>query len=326
MTLALVFNHHSLPFSSQQYVIQEVGNFIKTVRACANYGFNLVLVDETQDSSLFGVELTQGYYFRDWFNWAKHQPEQRELLSAFRSLQTRRPLLLPEDEKQTDCRIEVGLIGAQQGLNTLLAAFWYKTFLISFSTSQPWNQPIIDVWVLDLDDNSTSSQSQQLFNLFDNASLQTHAFQLKRCRDERLTAGKDIWNNRDEFFPYLQLLENQIGNALKNWSHRNDILTKARDALVVMNDFVRCWRAGDYQDYQHQFLTECGLAAEVSGESPSVSNDSKKRSEREFWLPAGVKVYCEYHVKLPSGFRMHFYPHVSEKIIYVVYLGSHLVL
>jgi len=93
-----------------------------------------------------------------------------------------------------------------------------------------------------------------------------------------------------------------------------------------MNNFVEKWRNNVYLDYRHQFLSACDLAAEVSGESTSVNNDSKKKAEREFFLPMGRKVYCENHVKLPDGFRMHFYPDSATKTIYVVYLGTHLTL
>ena len=67
------------------------------------------------------------------------------------------------------------------------------------------------------------------------------------------------------------------GGQLRTWGHRADILSKARDALLCMNDFARRWKAGEFTDYQHEHLAICGLSAKVSGESPSVNNDLRKR-------------------------------------------------
>lgn len=45
-----------------------------------------------------------------------------------------------------------------------------------------------------------------------------------------------------------------------------------------------------------------------------------------FWLDDGRQVYCENHVKLPGGYRMHFYADAANKQIYVTYLRPHLTL
>ncbi|MCY4313506.1 MAG: hypothetical protein OXD44_07415, partial [Gammaproteobacteria bacterium] len=111
---------------------------------------------------------------------------------------------------------------------------------------------------------------------------------------------------------------------LQNWSARQDILLNARDALNVLEKFGEKWKEGEYSGYRHQYLNDLGLAADVSGESERVNNNRRKRRERTFWLEDGRQIYCENHVKLPSGYRMHFYPDVEQKRIYVAYLGPHL--
>jgi len=93
-----------------------------------------------------------------------------------------------------------------------------------------------------------------------------------------------------------------------------------------MDLFVMKWKSGEYYEYRHEYLRDLGLAAEVSGESASVNNTPKKKNERLFWLDNGVQVYCENHVKLSDGYRMHFYVDSAEKCIYVAYLGPHLTL
>ncbi|MCF6219357.1 MAG: hypothetical protein L3J62_10885 [Gammaproteobacteria bacterium] len=97
---------------------------------------------------------------------------------------------------------------------------------------------------------------------------------------------------------------------------------KSLDALIERIRHKDIDMNADFQRHAH--LATCGLSAEVSGESPSVRQDPKKKSEREFWLPKGRKVFCENHVKLQDGFRLHFYVSSTEKVIYIAYLGPHL--
>ncbi len=327
MSLALVFNHESLPYGGQEDIDAAILMFIKISLACRQYGFNLMLIDTVADKSWFGIELKKGVYWRDWFNTAKQRSELKDLVRAFRSMNTRQPMMLAEDAQLAENSVEVGLKGENQGLSTLQAAYWYETFLISFPTSDPWHSPLINVWILKIQEDGNSSESvSQINNLFDSNSLQQHEYCLQNLRDKRLQIGTDIWESRDLFFPCLYLLKNELKNQLCAWSHKPAILHKAKDALLAINEFVRRWQEGDFDDYRHSHLAACGLSAEVSGESPSVKQDPKKKAEREFWLPEGKKVFCENHVKLQDGFRLHFYVSNSEKIIYVAYLGPHLTL
>ncbi|WP_347988392.1 hypothetical protein [Methylomonas sp. AM2-LC] len=322
MSLALVFNHHSLPFSNQQEANTGIAEFINTFHKCQQFGYDLLWVDENRINHVFDIELSANYFIRDWFLWAKTQSHYVDLTRKLRSIQTHKPLLTPIAFQDTDNRLEVGFDGQNKGSIVLLAAYYYQNFLISFTSDSIWISTWLKVWVLNLDSGQHQSQ---LANLSDLNSLLEHQKILQLTRNARLADGKSIWENRKQFFTYLVLLDN-LGYQLKTWSHRQDILVKARDALTAMNNFVEKWRNGDYFDYRHQYLAECGLAADVSGESNSVHNDCKKKTEREFFLPTGRKVYCENHVKLSDGFRMHFYPDSADKTIYVAYLGPHLTL
>lgn len=56
MSLALVFNHESLPYDDQVDIDAAVLVFIKTSLACRQYGFSLMLIDTAVDQSWFGIE------------------------------------------------------------------------------------------------------------------------------------------------------------------------------------------------------------------------------------------------------------------------------
>jgi len=327
VSLVLVFNHDSLPYDDPKHIDAAILNFVKVSLACRQYGFNLMLVDIDVDKSWFSIELAKGVYWRDWFNSAKQKNEMKEIVRAFKSLKTRQPMMLPEDERSAENSVEVGLKDKEKGLATLQAAYWYETFLISFPTSEPWHNALIDVWVLNVKINGDSTECvDQIKNLFDTNSLQQHENHLRSLRDERLQKGIDIWKNRKLIFPNLYLLDNVLKSQLFAWTHRPDILHKARGALINMNEFVQRWKNEEFDAYRHSYLADCGLSSKVSGESDSVKQDLRKKAEREFWLPEGRKVFCENHVKLQDGFRLHYYVSSKEKIIYIAYLGPHLTL
>lgn len=216
------------------------------------------------------------------------------------------------------------MTGETTGKSVLLASYHLNIFLASFTALEAWLNNYIEVWVLALP--ALEERNVRLLNLSTCDSLVVHYEELKRRRNDLINTAKDIWIKRTELFPHITLLSNQMGQMLQGWSARSDILAKARNALYVLDLFCEKWQAGQYVEYRHEFLNCLGLAAEVSGESTSVSENQKKRKERMFWLEDAQHVYCENHVKLPSGYRMHFYVDSEHKRIYVAYLGPHLTL
>jgi hypothetical protein len=325
MSNGIVLNHHSLPFASKEDADNGLLAFFTVLKVCRTAGLKILLVDEDQDKSLMGLELANGYYVRNWFAAASKVAELADWCRFLKSLETKQPLFESVDIERIAETIEVGLLGESSGRSVLLAAFYFETFLASFTAIADWVNTHIDVWVLDIE--AIPDQSQEvLLNLSDSASLVVHNHELIRRRNALLNTAKDIWLKRADFFPHLTLLSNQIGTSLQNWSARQEVLIKARDALNLLESFNEKWLAGEYVDYRHEYLRELGLAAEVSGESNSVRDNAKLKKERMFWLDDGRQVYCENHVKLPDGYRLHFYNDSENKRIYVAYLGPHLTL
>jgi FtsZ-binding cell division protein ZapB len=323
MTPGVVLNHHALPFANVEVANKGLLQFLKTLKTCRASGLKVLLLDEDQDKSLMRLELAAGYCVSDWFAWAGKDALLTDWRRLLRSLETRQPLFETLDAEVMQSNLEVGLPGEPTGNRVLLAAYVLQTFLISFSTQPKWLAPTISVWILDISEE-VKEKEDSLLNLVDDKSLAFHKEDLLRRRNEQINSARDIWNNRQEWFPHLTLLSNQIGSSLQNWSARQAILLKACDALNVLERFCAKWRDGEYSDYRHAYLNDLGLAAEVSGESSSVGNDPKKKKARMFWLEDGREVYCENHIKLPGGYRLHYFPDPEQKHIYVAYLGPHL--
>jgi len=325
MSNGIVLNHHSLPFASKDDADNGLLAFFTVLKVCRTAGLKILLVDEDQDKSLMGLELANGYFVRNWFASASKVAELADWCRFLKSLETKQPLFETVDIESVGDTVEVGLPGESSGQQVLLAAFYFETFLASFTALAAWLNSRIKVWVFDLE-ATPDQRDEMLLNLSDSASLDAHGHELTQRRNALLKTAKDIWSQRADLFPHLTLLSNQIGTSLQSWSARQDVLYKARDALNVLESFTEKWLAGDYVEYRHEYLRDLGLAAEVSGESDSVNNDPKKKKERMFWLEDGRQVYCEHHVKLPDGYRLHFYADASNKRIYVAYLGQHLTL
>jgi hypothetical protein len=325
MSNGIVLNHHSLPFASKKDADNGLLVFFNVLKVCKTAGLKILLVDEDQDKSLMGLELTRGYYVCNWYASASKIGELVDWCRFLKSLETKQPLFEKLDIDSIDNAVEVGLAGEDTGKQVLLAAFYFETFLASFTASTTWVNSHIKVWVFEL--GSTPEQREEaLLNLSDSTSIETHGDELINRRNALLNNAKAIWLQRTELFPHLTLLSNQIGTSLQGWSARQDVLFKARNALNVLESFGEKWLSGEYVEYRHNYLRDLGLAAEVSGESDTVNKDSKKKKERMFWLDDGRQVYCENHVKLPNGYRMHFYADSENKRIYVAYLGPHLTL
>jgi len=323
MSNGIVLNHHSLPFDCKEDADKGILDFFRVLQVAGMAGLKILLVDEDQDKSLMGLELANEYFVRNWYAWANHAAKLTDWCRFLKSLETKQPLFENIDIENIGETIEVGLTGESSGKPVLLAAFHFKTYLASFTALDTWVDSHIKVWILDL--NATPEQrNATVLNLSDSASMEVHEEGLKQRRNDLLITAKNIWLQRSNLFPHITLLQNQIGMILQKWSARKDILIKARDALNVLEIFCCKWLAGEYIEYRHEYLKDLGLAAEVSGESNSVSQDPKKRKARMFWLEDGYQVYCENHIKLSDGFRMHFYPDAEKKRIYVAYLGPHL--
>ncbi|AVF75488.1 hypothetical protein RGL59_000023 [Vibrio parahaemolyticus] len=325
MSNGIVLNHHSLPFASKEDADNGLLAFFTVLKVCRTAGLKILLVDDDQDKSLMGLELANGYFVRNWFASASKVAELADWCRFLKSLETKQPLFETVDIESVDDTVEVGLPEEGSGKQVLLAAFYFETFLASFTALAAWANSHIKVWVFELD-ATPEQRGETLLNLSDSVSLGVHGDELKQRRNALLKTAKDIWLKRADLFPHITLLPNQIGTSLQGWSARQDVLLKARDALNVLESFSDKWLADEYVEYRHEYLRDLGLAAEVSGESDSVNNDPKKKKERMFWLDDGRHVYCENHVKLPDGYRLHFYADSANKRIYVAYLGPHLTL
>lgn len=319
--MTLIFNHHSLPFDSREQARESIPDFLKFCLGAERLGFTTILMDDSLDAAWFNIKLAADYSWHDWFDQFRDNPEYHEQISAFRSIRTRSPLFQTDG---WDDFFDLEAPYSGRSFIALMAAAFYKLPLASFPTRAPWNESPLKVvcFVIDEDEQHIPLD---ITNWYSFESFSRDKSRLLAERNAGITSAQRIWEDRERLFPALQFCGSTSGQ-FNNWTGPGNLIPHIRDALQVLNDFTEKWRQRELPDYSHDRLRDFGLTHKVSGESVSVLNHPRKSKEREFCLPSGHKKFFENHIKLPAGYRIHFYPDDATRTIYIGYVGIHLTL
>ncbi|MGD9160799.1 MAG: hypothetical protein PVG39_20440 [Desulfobacteraceae bacterium] len=322
MNRILVFNHHSLPFESIRSADDYVPEFLKICIKSKNIGFSTILLDASIDSNWFRLELSSGYYWKDWYNKYSNE-KNKDLCRAFRSIKTSQPLFSIDDIRNDVDLFEVEYHGSYC-YEALRAACWNDSPITSFPTTQIWESSPLQVTVRTLDQKGeVRDESDKILNFYALAVFEALEPELLSERNNLLKRATDLYNQWDSLFPDLKHC-GKVQEQLLHWSAKTTLLSQVIDSLTVLNSFSSKWKEGKVINYSHDDLKAVGMNHQVSGESESVRNNASLRKEREFWLPNGEKAYFENHVKLTNGYRIHFYPDINTKTIFIGYIGKHL--
>lgn len=322
MTQSIIFNHHSLPCNSILETEGFVPVFLKTCLRANRLGLSLILLDESVDSSWFRIKLADNYFFQDWF--AKNNNDQnKDLIRAFRSIQTNQPFFTSEDIGLELFDVTLREYPSKK-FQALRAAAWHDAPITSFPTRTPWISSPIGVNVQTLnDDGALISSTKDIVNIHSLEVMLSLEPKLRERQQASINTGKEIIENHDRVFPSVILCD----KAKEQLSSGIDclLLEQIKTSFNCLSTFAEKWQEGIIEQYSHSALRDLGLNHEVSGESDSVLNSPKLRKYREFRLPTGEKKLFENHIKFKSKqFRLYFLPDVHEKVFYVGYIGSHL--
>jgi len=305
----LIFNHHSLPYSSIDVAKSAVLEFLKVCLKLNKYCFQIILFDETLDKNWYHIELAPNYFWRNWYDENKNKALLKTQIQAFLSLKTKSPLFSSDDIASDLQLFEVKLPNYPNELIILRAAVWYGSPIASYPTKKPWDENPIEVNVIRLDEKGEHRTLEYITNYFDSNKIDEN--NLRKMQQESILSGEELWRHKNKLFPNLDLCgDTQF--QLKNWGLGKLVLEQVKNSLSILSECSGEW----------QCLRDKGL--NVSGESQSVANDPEMRNKREFYLPNGKKEFFENHIKLSNGIRIHFYPNADDKKIYVGYIGKHL--
>jgi hypothetical protein len=319
----LIFNDHCLPLGHQSCVDETISDFLKTCISARNMGFKTILVDQHIDPSWYRIELNNGYFFRDWFCQQKTKVN-REIVRAFLSIATHSPFFSTDDIADDVDLFEVLFNGFDQFV-ALRAAAWHDAPLVGFMTRAPWTATPLHVTIHQLNPATSeiASESRELQNYYSYSVFEQQIPRLQERRNAALNSGNELLAHFEDFYPKL-ILCGEAMSQLSRWSASPTLFNQVKESLAALSLFAQKWHLNEFTQYTPENVRSVGLEFQLSGESSTVSNTPKLRKEREFWLPSGRMEYFEQHVKLTSGYRLHFFPDNTTREIYVAYIGPHL--
>lgn len=323
MTDCLVFNHYSLPFDNRDTAEKAIPDFLKTCIGAKNAGLKTILIDQTIDSSWFRLELSPGYFWQNWHE--QHQTGTNlDAIRAFRSIATQSPFFSTNDIADGAYLFDVSYDG-NSDYATISAAAWHESPMTSFATRSPWNTSPIQICISRMDSETAVivNENRDIHNFYNYSIFLDYLPTLLEKRNASLSSGREIVNKLHDFYPGIFLC-GKAAQQLNNWSCSLSILDQVKLSMEKLSQFVSEWEKGNFLYYRSESLREIGLPFQVSGESERVNNCPRLREEREFWLPCGHREFFEQHIKMSSGYRLHFYPDSENKKIYIGYIGPHL--
>jgi hypothetical protein len=317
----LVFNHHSLPFDSKEEANTAIPLFLTICLKAQNVGLTTILMDESVDRSWFRLKLAHNFHWQDWYN-LNNDDQNKDVIRAFRSILTKQPLFDEAEIGEGLNIFEVTIDNCEY--SALQAAAWNEAPITSFPTRSPWNRSPLTVSIRTIDENEElCDETKDIHNFYSLATFLEEEPHLIELRNSLIQNAQELFIKRNELFPNIVFCGKVI-EQLNGWSAPMNIFKQVKESLTALNIFCENWKNNNYQAYSTDNLRQSGLNRQVSGESETVHNNPELRALREFYLPDGNKKMFENHIKLSEGFRIHFYPEISSKKIFIAYIGKHL--
>ena len=316
MSQVLIFNHHSLPFASISQAEKHIPDFIRICLKSQNLGFNMVVLsqEEVQSKDLFRIQLTQNYYWQDWYN--QYQNTDKDLARAFRSIQSR-----GESFKSDSSVFTAYIKESKEQFSSVNASIELQSPITSFPTRSPWDNSPIPVIVEEIKDSTCEihTSNEEIINFYSLKIVENFQQELEKS----IQSGKELFEKKGSLYPHIDFCGKSL-EQLYCWSQNITLLNQVRESIVILNKFAEKWQNGEIHDYSHKALRDCGLNHDVSDESSSTLQNPRLRQEREYWLPSGRKEIFEKHIKLAQGNRIHFFPDNQTKTFFIGYIGQHL--
>jgi len=319
----VIFNEVSYPFKSKHEIEVGLKNFVKTFAAASELGLTQLRLHQNIGNNLYRLELAPGYLVSHWLYSSSADRANNDIKERFKEIMTDAPLITGnepiEKEENERSAFEISLDGKKfKKAEGLGAAYLLDTIALSFLSIRFWDTHRIN----DLkhyylkEDGADTVNFVNVKHASTPGHMSIHSEWIENKRLQSLTAAKDLWERRDEFFPHI-ILCGQVEQQLKTIiGIRSGYFTQVMDRLKRLDDFAKQWVSGGFSD---KALERYGL--NVSGETEQTMR--KYGRERRFKLPNGRREFFEKHIKT-GELRFYFFPDIDEHKIYIGYIGPHL--
>ena len=310
MALDIVLNELSLepPAPDQLTARQWMFNFIQTVRGINSQTKSQSILRSQYD--FYSTALSSNYSLRQWLNDNDVDREERRFI---KSLATKAPF--SEDIRDSD---EIYSIENNSGAYEfrchgkpaigLGVAYMLDTIAVSTLSEACWDYSYLDLDVISIEEDD---KKITVVHTSCKKHLQDHVEWIKIRLNSNID-GQALWNQKDELFPNLQFCDS-VERQIQGLSIGNSMLEHVKSRLRKLQQYAESWTEDGFNSNK--------LSCSASPESEATLKQYSY--ERTFLCSDGRKRIFSWHVKLPSAWRIHFYPEQPRKIL-IGYIGSHL--
>ncbi|HEX5749473.1 MAG TPA: hypothetical protein VFZ09_24810 [Archangium sp.] len=255
------------------------------------------------------LEISEGYSVRDWRN---DDDVPRELRSAWRSIQTKSPLVRPDTAPEERSR----LLGGEctfEGTSAygLAAAVQLGGLAISMPSHEKWQRALLKATLTELSEDDVTPTEVEIRHAAVEAHVAAHREWLKPPLNEP-TDARDLWKRRAELYPALEFCAH-VENALEAFGSGTDLFKQVKARLRDLQDFFSAWDGKVFDPDKVPF--------KVTPDSPTQLREYP--GERTFLCPDGVTRLFRWKTKLPDGHRLYFDPQESTCKAIIGDVGPH---
>ncbi len=310
MALDIVLNELSLetPAPDQLVARQWISNLIQTVRAINAQTKNQSIFRSQYD--FYSTLLASDYSLRQWLNDNQVDREERRFI---KSLATKAPFSEDILEPVEVLSIENNIASCEFRYKGKLAiglgiAYLLDTISVSVNSSSCWDCSYLNLEVISIDEDD---EKITIVHASRKEHLQDHIDWIKNRIHSNID-GEALWNQKGDLFPNLQFCSS-VEKQLQNLLIGNSMLEHVKERLHKLQKYTENWTEKSFNSN----LLNCSASPE------SEATLKKYSKERTFICPDGQKRIFSWHVRLPLGWRIHFYPEKPKKIL-IGYIGEHL--
>jgi len=291
-----VFNELSLPFKNILNVENEFITFFKLLKDLEKKQLKKIRIEK----SFKEYNIVENINFQQFMGQSinsNFKDRLREFLTN-QIIKIESPLIHDDEIDSLGEKIEPRYIfEGQPTLGGLACADIWGTVAISFQSDKKWKNPSVEL--------CKDSIAISVKHISDSTHLAVHKDFFDTLEQYILLDLKpsNFWEKKDELFKNKIIFCDEVSKQIKNID--NTIFFQAISVLRDIENEIKC-------------LTDFT----ISGESPSVKQDSKLKKLREFKID-GKTEYFQKHIKnLSNGYRIYYFEK-NEKI-YIGYIGKHL--
>lgn len=246
----------------------------------------------------FGHAFMDAYTFYQWVNDLEFDQDLRSLLKSKITTTPTVEGMLEEKEAETSRSFECRC-GAQLAIGLGAASSYrYDSLSVSLQADRSWDQPLVSVNILLLDEHGVLEESCEVRHLFRAAHLETHAEWLTMLQRRQVPNGQVLWLKRGELFPNLVFCEHVKGQ-IAHFSGKQPEFIQLQKRLFELEDYAARRSAGEFD--------ADALPSKVTPESETRLRDFAAELTRA--CPDGEIRLFSWHARFtPGAWRLHFYP------------------